>query len=71
MNSISYKSILEIILKLDDYEKKDKDLVINWYYDKSDDDIESVAEDLKGICDIPFQIIEKEQSPLMLKFKNK
>lgn len=57
INSITSRCILEIVMKLVELRKKGKDITVLWKYDKKDDDILAIGEDIQQLCDIPFHLI--------------
>lgn len=56
MNSISYKNIMQIMIKLVNYYKKGKKLKITWFFEGDDEDNEELAHDMSQLFDIPFDI---------------
>ena len=58
INSISHRGIMEIIMKLCEYRESGKDIEILWIFDKSDEDIKIIADDIKINFAIPIKIIE-------------
>jgi len=58
LNSISYKFIIEIIMRLDNYVKEGKSISIKWFHSKDDDDMYSTGKDISDLFEIPFEIIQ-------------
>lgn len=56
LNSISYKNILQILIKFTEYRSKGMNIKITWYFEGDDEDNEEMAKDLSQIFDIPFTI---------------
>ena len=60
LNSISYKNIIEIVMRLDHYSQTGKQIKILWHYYEEDEDNYAVGKDLSDLFEIPFEIIEEE-----------
>ena len=56
LNSMTYKNIMQIMIKFVEYRKAGKDISITWFFEGDDEDNEELAEDLSEIFDIPFTI---------------
>lgn len=56
MNSISYKNIMQIMIKLVNFYKEGKKIKISWFFEGDDEDNEELAEDMSSLFDIPFII---------------
>ena len=56
LNSMTYKNIMQLMIKFVEYRKNGKDILITWYFEGDDEDNEELAEDLSEIFDIPFTI---------------
>jgi len=56
LNSISYKNIMQILIKFTEYRKSGQDIKITWYFEGDDEDNEELAQDLSLVFDIPFTI---------------
>ena len=56
MNSISYKNIMQLMIKLLKFYKKGKNITITWYFEGDDEDNEELAQDMSTLFDIPFII---------------
>ena len=59
-NSGSSKSILHILRALVDLLKKEKEFMVNWYYEEGDDDILERGEYYESILNVKFNFIETE-----------
>jgi len=57
-NTSSSKTFLQIFKKLEDLNKKNKDIEINWYYEVDDYDMKECGEDYRTMLSIPFKMIE-------------
>ncbi|NBC83030.1 MAG: DUF1987 domain-containing protein [Bacteroidetes bacterium] len=55
-NTASSKSILDILMKLEELGENGNDVTINWYYDEDDEDMLEAGEEYSEIVDIPFSI---------------
>ena len=56
-NSSSSKCIMEIFKKLEVVAKLGNKVVINWYYDKDDEEIYSAGMEYKSLSNIPFKFV--------------
>lgn len=56
-NTSSSKCILDIFKKLEQVHKKGNNIVINWYYEEDDEDMQEAGEDYQAIIKIPFKMI--------------
>ena len=56
LNSMTYKNIMQMLIKFVEYHNAGKKISITWYYEGDDEDNEEIAEDLSQIFDIPFAI---------------
>jgi hypothetical protein len=54
VNSIIFNSLLKKISKV---RLKNKELVINWYYEEDDDDILAQGENISSVLDIPINLV--------------
>lgn len=57
-NTSSSKCILDVFKKLEDINKGDAEVVINWYYEEDDEDMLEAGEDYESIIRVPFKMIE-------------
>jgi hypothetical protein len=59
-NTSSSKCLLQILKKLEHLlENKSSSIVINWYYEKDDEDMFEAGEDFNTVVGIPINIIEQ------------
>ena len=56
-NTSSSKCILDVFKKFEML-KKDKAVVINWYYEEDDEDMLEAGEDYESIIKVPFKMIQ-------------
>jgi hypothetical protein len=56
-NTSSSKCILEVFKKLEQVQKANKDVIINWYYEKNDEDILEAGENYEAMTSLPFTMI--------------
>ncbi len=61
-NSSSSKCLLLVLKKLEAIYKAKHEVVINWYYEKGDEEILEAGEDYKFFTGIPFKMIEIVES---------
>ncbi|HEC44508.1 MAG TPA: DUF1987 domain-containing protein [Bacteroides sp.] len=57
-NTSSSKCIIELLKKLEVIYKAKHEVVINWHYEKDDEDILEAGEDYNYLIVIPFNMIE-------------
>ncbi len=55
-NTSSSKCILDIFKKLEAISKKGNEIVINWFYEEDDEDMQEAGEDYQAIIQVPFQM---------------
>lgn len=55
-NTSSSKCILDIFKKLEAMHKKGNEIVINWFYEEDDEDMQEAGEDYQAIIQIPFKM---------------
>ncbi|RYM33056.1 DUF1987 domain-containing protein [Brumimicrobium glaciale] len=60
-NTSSSKCLLDLFKLLENINKKDTDVKVNWYFEKDDGDIEEAGEDYQAIIPLPFTMIEVEE----------
>ena len=60
-NSITYKNILSILKKFEDLRKNGKEISVDWCCHIEDEDNLELANDIKALFKIPFNIIEKNE----------
>ena len=56
-NTASSKSILDILLKLEEISEAGNDLKVFWYYQEDDEDMEEAGEEYSDIVEVPFEMI--------------
>ena len=56
-NTSSSKCILDIFKKINSLFKSGIDVVIQWYYEEEDEDMQEAGEDYSDLLDVPFEII--------------
>lgn len=56
-NTSSSKSILDV-LRLVESLKENSEVIINWFYEKEDEDMLEVGEDYCEIVNLPFRMVE-------------
>ena len=56
-NTSSSKCILEVFKKLEYIKKVNKDVIVNWYYEKNDEDILEAGENYEAMTNLPFKMI--------------
>jgi hypothetical protein len=54
-NTASSKMILDILLKLEEFQDTGKEVRIKWYYAEDDEDMEEAGAEYAEIVDIPFE----------------
>ena len=57
VNSASAKQIIQVLLALEDI-SKDHTVLIRWYYEAIDEDMELLGKRFKNLADIEFEFIE-------------
>ena len=60
-NTSSSKCMLDVFKKLEFIHQNANQLVINWYYERDDEDMLEAGEDYKGIINVPFKMIQIEE----------
>jgi hypothetical protein len=60
-NTSSAKCLIEMFKKLERFDTLNSKVVINWYFQKDDDQIREAGEDFQAIITLPFHIIELNQ----------
>ncbi|MCC5945991.1 MAG: DUF1987 domain-containing protein [Bernardetiaceae bacterium] len=61
-NTSSSKCIVEIFRKLEHLQEKGQDVLINWFYEEDDEDMQESGEDFQDIIDVKINMhmIEEE-----------
>ncbi|MFO8066829.1 MAG: DUF1987 domain-containing protein [Bacteroidales bacterium] len=55
-NTASSKILLDILLKFEDIMNEGHEIVIQWYYQEDDEDMQEAGEEYSEIVDIPFEM---------------
>jgi len=56
-NTSSSKCILEVFKKLEILKKENREIVVNWYYEKNDEDILEAGENYEAMTTLPFKMM--------------
>jgi hypothetical protein len=56
-NTSSSKSLFEIFKKFEGIFKSGKNVLVRWFYDQEDEDMQESGEDFRDILKIPFELI--------------
>lgn len=56
-NTSSSKCILDIFKKLETLHKKGNEVVVQWFYEEDDEDMQEAGEDYQAIIQIPFKLL--------------
>jgi len=57
-NSLSAKYILDLCKKLSRIRSEGNNIIVNWHYDKDDDDMYEVGTEMSRLTKLPFEFIE-------------
>lgn len=57
-NSSSAKFLYDIVIMLNEMQKEELPVNINWYYDKDDDELREAGEELSDMAQVPFKFFE-------------
>ncbi len=60
-NTSSSKCILDLFKKLESISGGNTEVVVNWYFEEDDEDMEEAGQDYQAIIGLPFNIIEVEE----------
>ena len=60
-NTASSKMILDILLKLEEFQEQGKGVKVLWKYAEDDEDMQEAGEDYQSIIEIPFSLIAVEE----------
>jgi hypothetical protein len=60
-NTSSSKCILDLFKKLESLNGSSTEVIINWYFEQDDEDMEEAGEDYQAIIGLPFNMIEVEE----------
>jgi hypothetical protein len=61
INSGSKKFITNILGVVNEFYHKGRSIIIQWYYDFDDESMQELGNDLRGMIQIPFHLIEVNQ----------
>jgi SiaC family regulatory phosphoprotein len=56
-NSINSKIFISLLRKISEVRLKDKEFIINWYYEEDDEDILAQGENISSVLNIPINMI--------------
>ncbi|MBN1159201.1 MAG: DUF1987 domain-containing protein [Bacteroidales bacterium] len=54
-NTASSKQLLEILVILEELQKKGNDVLIRWHFPEDDEDMEEAGDEYADIVDVPFE----------------
>lgn len=57
-NSVTYKYVLNMMIKFMKFNQTGKKIKVIWYYDEDDEDNKESAEDITELFNIPFELRE-------------
>lgn len=60
-NTSSSKCILDLFKKLESLNGTQTEVIVNWYFEQDDEDMEEAGEDYQAIIGLPFNMIEVEE----------
>ena len=60
-NTSSSKCILDLFKRLEKINAPDNSVLINWYYETDDEDMEEAGEDYAAIVGLDFKILEIDE----------
>lgn len=60
-NTSSSKCILDLFKKLESLNGDKTEVIVNWYFEQDDEDMEEAGEDYQAIIGLPFNMIEVEE----------
>jgi hypothetical protein len=60
-NTSSSKCILDLFKRLEKLNGDTTQVLVNWYFEKDDEDMEEAGEDYQAIVGLPFKIIEVDE----------
>jgi hypothetical protein len=60
-NTSSSKCILDLFKKLEAISGSKTKVVVNWFFEEDDEDMEEAGQDYQAIISLPFNIIEVEE----------
>jgi len=59
-NTSSSKCILDLFKKLEKMNGNGTEVLVNWYFEENNEDMEEAGEDYQAIISLPFKMIEVE-----------
>ena len=54
-NTASSKMILDILMKLEEFQESGKEVKVKWYFAEDDEDMEDAGAEYSEIVDVPFE----------------
>jgi hypothetical protein len=60
-NTSSSKCILDLFKRLEKISGEKSEVIINWFYETDDEDMEEAGEDYAAIVSLPFTILEIDE----------
>jgi hypothetical protein len=60
-NTSSSKCILDLFKRLEGINTENNSVIVNWYFEEDDEDMQEAGEDYQAIINLPFKIIEVEE----------
>jgi hypothetical protein len=60
-NTSSSKCILDLFKQLEGLNGKGTEVLVNWYFEEDDEDMEEAGEDYQAIINLPFKMIEVDE----------
>lgn len=60
-NTSSSKCLLDLFKKLENINGKNTNVVVKWYFEEDDEDMEEAGQDYQAIISLPFEMIEVEE----------
>ena len=60
-NTSSSKCLLDFFRKLEAISNRGNKVLVNWYFEKDDEDMMEAGEDYNAIVGLPFVLIEQEE----------
>lgn len=60
-NTSSSKCILDLLKKLEQLNQSKTEVMVNWYFETDDEDMQEAGEDYQAIVSLPFTMIEVEE----------
>ena len=59
-NTASSKLLLDILLKLEEMYEDGKEILVKWYYNEDDEDMEEAGEEYADIVEVPIELVSYE-----------